>query len=98
MFIPFKVIGDQCLPYRCINNTPSIDKNIIIQDSWLFSGPIAEIPIQCISQRVLNSPYYLPVGKVDDTASPLLSRVRGRIDYSFTLDASDLRHPRLSQR
>ena len=37
------------------------------------------------------------VGKVEDTASLLLSRVRGNY-YSFTLDASDLQHPQLFQR
>jgi len=30
MFIPFNVIGDQCLPYRCINNTPGIDKKTLL--------------------------------------------------------------------
>jgi hypothetical protein len=38
--------------------------------------------------------FYLPFGKADDTPSPALARVRS--SYSFTLDALDLGHPRLS--
>ena len=40
---------------------------------------------------------FLPFGKAEGTASPLLSRVRGSY-YSFTLDAADLQHPQLLQR
>jgi len=43
-----------------------------------FPELIAKVLIWRIFQKVLNSTYYLPFGKIDDTLSPLLSRVRGR--------------------
>ncbi len=39
----------------------------------------------------------LPYGKVENDASPALSGVRGRQDFSFTLAALDLHHSRLLQ-
>ena len=65
-------------------------------------------PLRMISRKLEKQPSCLPFGKAEDTASSLLPGRRtllwqagqefGVADYSLTLAALNLRHPRLLQR